>query len=65
MKKLEAHGPRRGRRGRRPGASTCSWSRVEHHEARLTNAVVEKHLGVATNRNLTVVRTLAEKWGDG
>ena len=32
---------------------------------RLSNAVVEKTLGVATNRNLTVVRTLAEKWGDG
>lgn len=31
--------------------------------AKLTNAVVEKHLGVATNRNLTVIRTLAEKWG--
>lgn len=34
-----------------------------YHEARLTNAQVEKHLGVATNRNLTVVRALAEKWG--
>jgi uncharacterized protein (DUF1697 family) len=33
-----------------------------YHQARLTNAVVEKHLGVATNRNLTVIRTLAEKW---
>jgi uncharacterized protein (DUF1697 family) len=33
-----------------------------YHEARLTNAVVEKHLGVATNRNLTVVSALAEKW---
>lgn len=33
-----------------------------YHEARLTNAAVEKQLGVATNRNLTVVRTLAEKW---
>lgn len=33
-----------------------------YHEARLTNAVVEKRLGVATNRNLTVVRALAEKW---
>ncbi len=35
----------------------------EYHTAKLTNAVVEKHLGVATNRNLTVIRTLAEKWG--
>jgi len=34
-----------------------------YHEARLTNAVVEKALGVATNRNLTVVRALADKWG--
>ena len=34
-----------------------------YHQARLTNAAVEKHLGVATNRNLTVIRTLAEKWG--
>ena len=34
-----------------------------YHQAKLTNAVVEKHLGVATNRNLTVIRTLAEKWG--
>ncbi|MDN4160341.1 DUF1697 domain-containing protein [Nocardioides abyssi] len=33
-----------------------------YHQARLTNAVVEKHLGVATNRNLTVVRTLVERW---
>ena len=34
-----------------------------YHKAKLTNAVVEKHLGVATNRNLTVIRALAEKWG--
>ena len=36
---------------------------ANYHEARLTNAVVEKHLGVATNRNLTVVSALAERWG--
>lgn len=34
-----------------------------YHEAKLTNAVVERHLGVATNRNLTVISTLAGKWG--
>ncbi|GAA1789736.1 DUF1697 domain-containing protein [Nocardioides hankookensis] len=34
-----------------------------YHEAKLTNATIEKHLGVATNRNLTVIRALAEKWG--
>jgi uncharacterized protein (DUF1697 family) len=33
-----------------------------YHEAKLTNAAVEKHLGVATNRNLTVIRALVEKW---
>ena len=36
----------------------------DYHTARLTNAVVEKHLGVATNRNVKVIRTLAEKWGE-
>ena len=35
----------------------------DYHTAKLTNAVVEKHLGVATNRNVKVIRTLAEKWG--
>ena len=30
---------------------------------RLSNATVEKMLGVATNRNLNVIRTLAERWG--
>ena len=33
-----------------------------YHEARLTNAPIEKLLGVATNRNVRVIRTLAEKW---
>ena len=32
---------------------------------RLSNSPVEKLLGVATNRNLNVVKHLAEKWGDG
>jgi uncharacterized protein (DUF1697 family) len=31
---------------------------------RLSNATVEKVLGVATNRNLTVITHLAQKWGD-
>jgi uncharacterized protein (DUF1697 family) len=34
-----------------------------YHEATTGNAEVEKELGVATNRNLTVIRKLAEKWG--
>lgn len=35
-----------------------------YHQAQLTNNLVEKHLGTATNRNLTVVSALAEKWCD-
>lgn len=35
----------------------------DYHSAKLTNVVVERHLGVATNRNLKVIRTLAERWG--
>ena len=35
----------------------------DYHTATLGNSVVEKHLGVATNRNLNVIRTLAETWG--
>ncbi|MGC4109374.1 MAG: DUF1697 domain-containing protein [Nocardioides sp.] len=38
---------------------------ADYHTAKLSNAVVEKHLGVSTNRNLNVIRTLAEKWGGG
>ncbi len=33
-----------------------------YHQARLSNVVVERELGVATNRNLRVIRTVAEKW---
>jgi len=36
---------------------------ANYHEAKLTNAAVEKHLGVATNRNLTVIEELARRWG--
>jgi len=34
-----------------------------YHEATTGNAEVEKHLGVATTRNLTVISKLTEKWG--
>jgi uncharacterized protein (DUF1697 family) len=34
-----------------------------YHTAKLSNAVVEKHCGVATNRNLTVIDALADRWG--
>lgn len=53
-----------------PGESAKVRGRTVHlflgenyHEAKLTNVAIEKHLGVATNRNLTVIRALAEKWG--
>jgi uncharacterized protein (DUF1697 family) len=37
---------------------------VSYHEAKLTGARIEKVLGVeGTARNMTVVRQLAEKWG--
>ena len=36
---------------------------VPYGEARNSNAQVEKLVGPATNRNATVIRTLAEKWG--
>lgn len=35
----------------------------QYHEAWTSNAEVERHLGVATTRNLTVITKLAEKWG--
>jgi uncharacterized protein (DUF1697 family) len=34
-----------------------------YHEASTSNAEVERHLGVATTRNLTVITKLVEKWG--
>jgi hypothetical protein len=37
---------------------------VSFHEAKLTGARIERILGVpGTARNMTVVRKLAEKWG--
>jgi uncharacterized protein (DUF1697 family) len=36
----------------------------DYHSATLTNAEVEKALGVATNRNVTVIRAIASKWCD-
>jgi uncharacterized protein (DUF1697 family) len=37
---------------------------VPYHEAKLSNAFVERTAGVATNRNAKVIRALDEKWGD-
>lgn len=36
--------------------------RDSYHTATLSNSWVEKRLGVATNRNMRVVRAIAEKW---
>jgi uncharacterized protein (DUF1697 family) len=38
---------------------------IPYHEAKGPNAAVRKALGVSTNRNVKVVRVLAEKWGAG
>ncbi len=35
---------------------------IPYHEAKQSNAQIEKAIGVATNRNATVVRVLVEKW---
>ncbi len=37
--------------------------RDAYHSAEITNALVEKRIGVATNRNLTVIIELAQRWG--
>ena len=36
---------------------------IPYHQAKNSNAQVEKLLGPATNRNVKVIRALAEKWG--
>ncbi|MBB6626813.1 DUF1697 domain-containing protein [Nocardioides sp. KIGAM211] len=60
--KVEELGTRDGESARVGGRAVHLLLGDNYHEARLTNALVEKHLGVATNRNVTVIRTLAEKW---
>jgi hypothetical protein len=34
-----------------------------YHEAKVSNAAVEKAVGAATNRNAKVIRALGTKWG--
>lgn len=36
---------------------------IPYHEAKGPSAAVKRALGVSTNRNAKVIRTLAEKWG--
>ena len=45
------------------GSEVYWWLTKPAHEARMTNARLEKTVGVATTRDLKVVRTLAERWG--
>lgn len=36
---------------------------VPYHAAKVSNAAIEKVVGPATNRNVKVIRALAQKWG--
>ncbi len=62
VKKLDGAG-KDGERAAVEGRGVHLLLGEDYHSAKLTNAIVEKHLGSATNRNLKVIRTLAEKWG--
>ncbi len=53
---------REGERAEAGGRAVHLLLGQDYHTAKLTNALVEKHLGVATNRNVTVLRKVAEKW---
>lgn len=44
------------------GPHVILWLSVPFHKARLTNARIEGIAGVATTRDLKVVRTLVQKW---
>jgi uncharacterized protein (DUF1697 family) len=61
-KKLDGAG-KEGERAEVRGRAVHLLLGKDYHSAKLTNVVVEKHLGVATNRNVKVIRTLAGKWG--
>jgi hypothetical protein len=58
---VDAEGERLVVRGR--GAHLLMDERDSYHTARLSNDYVEKRLGVATNRNVRVIRELATRWG--
>jgi uncharacterized protein (DUF1697 family) len=62
VKKLDGAG-KEGERAVVDGRGVHLLLGQDYHSAKLTNAIIEKHFGVATNRNLNVIRTLAEKWG--
>jgi uncharacterized protein (DUF1697 family) len=61
LESMQGEGERAWVRGR---CVHIALSRVDgYHSAQLTNALVEKQIGVATNRNATVIRELARRWG--
>ncbi len=45
------------------GRAVYWWIDHPNADARLSNALVERHVGTATTRDLKVVATLAERWG--
>ncbi len=48
------------------GREVLIWLTIGAHEAKLTNARVEREIaGLATTRDIKVVRALAERWGEG
>lgn len=61
VRRLEAPG-RAGETARVVGRAVHLLLPVDVHTARLGNAVVERHLGVATNRNVRVLRAVRERW---
>ncbi|MBO1754426.1 DUF1697 domain-containing protein [Allobranchiibius sp. CTAmp26] len=52
-----------GERLRVHGSEVYWWLTKPAHEAKMTNARLERTVGTATTRDLKVVRTLAERWG--
>jgi uncharacterized protein (DUF1697 family) len=62
VKKLDGAG-KEGERAEVRGRAAHLLLGNDYHSAKLDNALIEKHLGVATNRNVKVIRTLAGKWG--
>ena len=53
-----------GERARVVGRAVHVWLTKSSHEAKFSNARFERSLGVATTRDLKVVATLAERWGE-
>lgn len=55
--------PEQQTRVRRRAAHLVSYR--PYHEVKGPTAAVKRALGVSTNRNVKVIRALAEKWGEG